>query len=184
MALAAYRSQCADRSTNTSESQGQRSLAVTECTKNVRMTKNWLLKGPTNQQMHAVRTGLRFCPGPATPKPTRRNFFINCNFPFCDWLRHLVSTNTLQPPVAAHCLPTRTQSISHTHTDTDTDKDITMADKLQAGANADTPGMPYYEKSRQTLKELLQKRKTLERQLVSCASQARMDHVERGENAC
>ncbi|KAL1902781.1 hypothetical protein Sste5346_000691 [Sporothrix stenoceras] len=41
-----------------------------------------------------------------------------------------------------------------------------MADKLQAGGvNADTPGMPYYEKSRQTLKELLQKRKTLERQL-------------------
>ena len=44
-----------------------------------------------------------------------------------------------------------------------------MADKSQGGAavNADTPGMPYYEKSRQHLKELLQKRKTLERQLVS-----------------
>ncbi|CAK7240928.1 MAG: hypothetical protein STHCBS139747_002385 [Sporothrix thermara] len=42
-----------------------------------------------------------------------------------------------------------------------------MADKSQGGAavNADTPGMPYYEKSRQHLKELLQKRKTLERQL-------------------
>ncbi|CAK7232495.1 hypothetical protein SBRCBS47491_008290 [Sporothrix bragantina] len=42
-----------------------------------------------------------------------------------------------------------------------------MADKPQGGGalNADTPGMPYYEKSRQHLKELLQKRKTLERQL-------------------
>ncbi|CAK7219998.1 hypothetical protein SCUCBS95973_004007 [Sporothrix curviconia] len=42
-----------------------------------------------------------------------------------------------------------------------------MADKSQGGAavGADTPGMPYYEKSRQHLKELLQNRKTLERQL-------------------
>ncbi|KIH86994.1 hypothetical protein SPBR_08676 [Sporothrix brasiliensis 5110] len=42
-----------------------------------------------------------------------------------------------------------------------------MADKVQVagGANTDTPGMPYYEKSRQHLKELLQKRKVLERQL-------------------
>ncbi|CAK7275190.1 hypothetical protein SEPCBS119000_006569 [Sporothrix epigloea] len=42
-----------------------------------------------------------------------------------------------------------------------------MADKPQGGVaiNADTPGIPYYDKSRQHLKELIQKRKTLERQL-------------------
>ncbi len=43
-----------------------------------------------------------------------------------------------------------------------------MAENAQpAGAGAgDTSGVPYYEKSRQQLKELLQKRRNLERQLV------------------
>jgi len=36
-------------------------------------------------------------------------------------------------------------------------------------ASGDAPGLPYYEKSRQHLKELLVKRRTLERQLVSLA---------------
>ena len=43
-----------------------------------------------------------------------------------------------------------------------------MADK----PNPDAPGMPYYEKSRQHLKELLQKRKNLERQLVGSSNSA------------
>ncbi len=34
------------------------------------------------------------------------------------------------------------------------------------GGSADAPGIPFYEKSRQQLKELLQKRRQLERQLV------------------
>lgn len=44
-----------------------------------------------------------------------------------------------------------------------------MADKQQAtnGIAADVPGLPYYEKSRQHLKELLLKRRQLERQLHS-----------------
>ncbi|CAK7266552.1 hypothetical protein SEPCBS57363_002147 [Sporothrix epigloea] len=59
-----------------------------------------------------------------------------------------------------------------------------MADKPQAGVaiNADTPGIPYYDKSRQHLKELLQKRKTLERQLHSREEAIAQKEIEYLEN--
>jgi chromatin modification-related protein EAF6 len=48
-----------------------------------------------------------------------------------------------------------------------------MAENVQpatssgGGANGDQPGFAHYEKQRQSLKELLQNRKIIERQLVS-----------------
>jgi len=44
----------------------------------------------------------------------------------------------------------------------------TMAENAPpaGGTSGDAPGLPYYEKSRQHLKELLAKRRNLERQLV------------------